>query len=550
MGNTFTNYTVKMQGIMEGIEDDFSSFYTKEDAEREIRTIARGQSSARRAKANLTEMLRGSGITPEWDSSGKLKNPEKVIGAFLDEEELEAKMYRKMHDVYLRFPTSENYLKRIVNRLGDPDFRNDSVRLAIVRQFLRYTDYCTKPVLDYIAEHLDEEARARYKKLKGAEKKEFGVAHVDESVFNALTEYTKTGDRRKDRDTVKNLQKKYRLLILANDLAQGKFHTNGGTRADLYRFAIAFGMTVYTDDEADAYDGRLDLEKNLFYEYYQDNFLRYISDHYKDNASSVESEPTGEGINYKNFAEIIYLYYLQKKDLSIAEKLKRAEKMISDCARAASEPEHAEWMESDLDAPDGFSFTGSYKEMYFTELCNIPEGELLPYICENYYIPPETIKGSKLSAASEENTARTEYENLLEELRLYMTGAPEASDIGSGFDFESRELASSDDPNYIRLLKMFDAKLHIKRKGNTTIFDPGPDARVTRTDMIALYYYLFIYLNENGSGHEHIPLPQIVDEFRSNVNYYLEASRFQKFTTKNIYDIFVVFALYRQLNLI
>ena len=81
---------------------------------------------------------------------------------------------------------------------------------------------------------------------------------------------------------------------------------------------------------------------------------------------------------------------------------------------------------------------------------------------------------------------------------------------------------------------MFDAKLHIKRKGNTTIFDPGPDARVTRTDMIALYYYLFIYLNENGSGHEHIPLPQIVDEFRSNVNYYLEASRFQKFTTKQL----------------
>ena len=116
MGNTFTNYTVKMQGIMEGIEDDFSSFYTKEDAEREIRTIARGQSSARRAKANLTEMLRGSGITPEWDSSGKLKNPEEVIGAFLDEEELEAKMYRKMHDVYLRFPTSENYLKRIIRK--------------------------------------------------------------------------------------------------------------------------------------------------------------------------------------------------------------------------------------------------------------------------------------------------------------------------------------------------------------------------------------------------------------------------------------------------
>ncbi len=550
MGNTFTNYTVRMQGIMEGIEDDFSSFFTKEDAEREIRTIARGQSSARRAKANLTKMLRGSGITPEWDSAGKLKNPEKVISAFPDEEELEAKMYRMMHDVYLRFPTSENYLKRIVYRLGDPEFRNDTVRVAIVRQFLRYTDYCTKPVLDYIAEHLGEEDNARYRKLRGAEKKEFGVAHADESMFNALTEYTLTGDRKKDRETLKNLQRKYRLLVLANDLAQGKFHTNGGTRADLYRFAIAFGMTVYTSEEADAYDGRLDLEKNLFYEYYQDNLLRYISDHYKDSASSVEAEPTGEGINYKNFAEIIYLYYLQKKDLSSSEKLKRAEKMISDCSKAASGPEHAERMTLDLDAPDGFSFTGSYKDMYFTELCNIPEGELMQYICENYYIPPEVVKGSKLAAASEENTAKTEYARLLEELRLYQSGVPEENDIGSGFDFESRELASSDDPNYIRLLKMFDEKLHIKRKGKTTLFNPGPDARVTRTDMIALYYYLFIYLNENGAGHDHIPLPEIVDEFRSNVNHYLEASRFQKFTTKNIYDIFVVFALYRQLNLI
>ena len=552
MDATFTNFTVRMQGIAEDIGGDFSSYYTKEDAAKEMRTIARGQSSARRAKASLESMLRGTGVSAKWDAQGKLANPEEILSAFPDEEELEARMYRVMHEVYLRFPTSENYMKRIVRRLGDPDFRDDSVRVAIVKQFLRHTDYCVKPVLDYISDHLSDEGKAKYKKLKGAEKKEFGITHADENMFQALTEYTKTGDRRKDRDNLKNLQKKYRLLLMANDLAAGKFHTNGGTRADLYRLAIAFGMTVYTDEEAESYDSRLDIEKNLFYEYYQDNLLRYISENYRGNASSVEAEPTGEGINYKNFAEIIYLYYLQNKELSAAEKLKRAEDMIRDCAKMASQPEYAEKAASDLYAPDGFSFTGTYKDMYFSDLCSVPESELVEFICENFYIPPETKAGSKLAAASDENTARTEYADMMEEIRLYQTGNPEDNDIGSGFDFESRELACSDDGEYIEVLKMLDEKLHIKRKGNTTLFSLPEEARITRTDMIALYYYLYIFLNETDAGpeREHIPLPQIVDEFSSNVNQYLVASRFQKFTTKNLFDMFVVFALYRQLNIL
>lgn len=42
----------------------------------------------------------------------------------------------------------------------------------------------------------------------------------------------------------------------------------------------------------------------------------------------MEAEPSGYSINYKNFAEVIYLYYLNKEGLTPAEKLSHAENVI------------------------------------------------------------------------------------------------------------------------------------------------------------------------------------------------------------------------------
>lgn len=135
----------------------------------------------------------------------------------------------------------------------------------------------------------------------------------------------------------------WRLLRVCNDLAAGRFHPNGQTRRELYHFAILFDMSYYFEEEKKnnaAYEKNRDMEKNLFQDYYNDNLLRILatSRTVGEADTSIEPEASGEGINYKNYAECIYLYYIRHKESSVpGERLKAAEDMIRQCGNTKPE---------------------------------------------------------------------------------------------------------------------------------------------------------------------------------------------------------------------
>ena len=549
------NYTQLMTLAQEKADQIFDSFYTREDVMEQLRVIKKGLSSAPRARAALQKMCSClvPPVRPVFDDKGIPAGQDQIISAFPSEEEVETRMYRVMYDMYVQFPSSEAYIARIVRRLGDPDLQDSSVRLSIVRQFLRYTDFNTAPVKKLLKQRLSEEDVKAFTRLSKADKEEWYVKAADEALFDALDiRAVSTGDWRKDHDARRNLQKKYRLLALADDLASGRFRTNGGTRSDLYYFAAAFQMRAYPDAASSDYDPSRDIEKNLFYDYYHDNLLRYVSGSYLTDASSQEAEPVGEGINYKNFTEVIFLYYLEKPALTPRERLKKIEDTIDQCVKLAQTPDRISHMAESPEAPDLFDFTGSYRSLYTEELYKIPEAQLPLYICDHFYIPPEVRSGSKLMAASLTNTASEEYNRILDDIRASQTFLSEELDIGSGVDFECDALLSVSDDNFLRILHKFDEKLHLKRAKGATLFSPDPESRISRTDMIALAYYRYILKQEEETSRirEHIPLRDIFDDFSYDVNPHLTRSRFQALTSKNIYDMFVVFALYRQLNLL
>lgn len=129
----------------------------------------------------------------------------------------------------------------------------------------------------------------------------------------------------------------YLLLRICDDLASGKFRTNGATKRDLYLFALVFHMTYYSPSQSGAvYDETRDVEKNLFTDYYATNVLQYLSSTYLNGKTDGEIDPAGCSINYKNYAEMIYLYYICQDydNMSAAEKatekIRRATKMIND----------------------------------------------------------------------------------------------------------------------------------------------------------------------------------------------------------------------------
>jgi hypothetical protein len=118
--------------------------------------------------------------------------------------------------------------------------------------------------------------------------------------------------------------------LWADDLASANFDNQHTIRRKLYIFAIVFGMTYNTGADNEIFDESSDIEKNLFCDYYSDNLLDSIMNGDKRSAGR-DKEPSGHGINYKNFVEVIYLYYLHKNGLSVSEKLSLAEKMIKKC---------------------------------------------------------------------------------------------------------------------------------------------------------------------------------------------------------------------------
>ena len=139
--------------------------------------------------------------------------------------------------------------------------------------------------------------------------------------FKAQTNemFDKGVDRAKDNGSIP------RILKIADDLAEGKYKRSSEMKEILYLFAFAFDMSIsFVNDQERTLR---DVRKSLFEDFYCDNIIRYVNEYQKN---GVYEEPTGITIQFKNFVEIIYLYWLNKdsKTYSPAEKYLAANRMI------------------------------------------------------------------------------------------------------------------------------------------------------------------------------------------------------------------------------
>ena len=210
------------------------------------------------------------------------------------------------------------------------------------------------------------------------------------------------------------------LLAMCNDLAEGNFRVTGKTKVYLYYFAFMFGMTLPL--EGKECPDEKNLAKNLFQDFYCDNLLRTLEGIYVDESkkTQIEKEPTGEGINYKNFAEAIYLYYLCRDDLAMCpgEKIDAAEDAIAKCMKLAKnvqkkEDPSEEWRKKSQE------YTAVYRDHFLTGLLNKTPDEVPEYIVKNYIVIPENKKNpQRIQIESEERTAKKSMIEIIEQLDL------------------------------------------------------------------------------------------------------------------------------------
>lgn len=558
-----SNITDYMQSMAVQEWKEFEWAHTKEDLLEQLRQTCMTKKSSRLYHMDrLEKSLKASGIKADDlcdlldTKNGEEKVRERIKDSFLPEDwkEIEKKLFAMLHKEYLSFPTSSSFMERLVKDpirgLADEEFRKDSVRVAIVKQFMKYTSYKTAAVKTIVKEKLE-------KKFPGQTSFDLDtiISHIDESIF----------DDHSDKP----------LLKLADDLQSGNFRTNGRTRKDLYMFAFAFGMTSSFEKDDLEYDERTDIEKNLFQDYYTDNLLRYISDEYKKDSRRFDAEPSGAGINYKNFAEVIYLYYLGKDGMSAEEKIKEAESLIKEIKKCMKE------------GPSEQNEFEYQKTRYFKDICNeeqvskLSRDNLKNFIMKKYNIPQGRRSSADITIDEETRTASECLSSIYIKI-LELNGETEISSTDtdsiyqwiqkSYSEFSSKDMVKDyriaieeilmdyrEDDDFVLLIEKLDKKLDISKKvsylqeqNNKTLtsdLQKQNKTLITRADLIAagFYYFQLKYL-EYKEDEKIISLQDVYEEFRDFIDNYLEYSRFQKINPKNIFDMYVVSSLYQAVN--
>lgn len=322
-------------------------------------------------------------------------------------------------------------------------------------------------------------------------------------------------------------------FIRSNNLAKGRFGKSKAIKKPLYYFAFAFNMKYYSSTDQEDYDKQKDIKKRLFEDYYSDNLISFLS---AESSKNMEAEPSGYSINYKNFAEVIYLYYLNKEGLTPAEKLSHAENVIDKIKK--SERGKGRNHKADL-------FTEDYSKKVNDEVFRLEEGELENYITDNFYCDDNSKLGA-LEISDEQRTAFREYKNLIDEIdKRHNEYCHKGYYIRycDNFDFVVLPEPYSSDERFCKLIDRI--KLKIK---TDKVLKVNDNAHITRTKMIAAYYYMYCYKCLSREDNINTGLDRIYSDFESGLNKILEESGYQKISPKNIFDSVIIIFAYCKIN--
>ncbi len=430
---------------------------------------------------------------------------------------------------------------------------------------------------------------------KNIAKKEKSCSN-DLIVIKARLDYltNKKGSLADERDRLKNepkdlqseLAKIYAPLMWADEIAHGYFNDQQTTRTKLYWFAIIFEMTFFSGAEDEIESDETDIQKNLFFDFYADNLLNNLLIEDSEEFKRIEKEPTGHGINYKNYAEAIYLYYISRTDMTPSEKLTNATDMINRCS--TPDENYLEGQKKHADK------NTRYYESELENLLSIDANDkdaLYRYIRENYILAAKSGT-NPTHLASGNKTAGEVYNSMLNALKKLAGIIDECQRLGKDDKKENKSEYTSDsarqavelshllgdtlklinDKSLTNMLTRIEERFYCVHRKKTTdecidsTFLPkgNPEEDVSRTRIIILYYFWFglTYISE---GTDVSDFKSFYDAFCENeemkvytkqnqrtyymgVNDCLKAAGYQEINPKNIFDITVLFLAFKKIS--
>lgn len=463
---------------------------------------------------------------------------------------------------YKNYASPEDYLTRIVkhNRSEDDHWANDTLRVQILKQFIKYgncltykSNYSNKNITLYGGKNYIKSYLMKKIDAKNISNINNYLKYINDDIFDILQ------NAKRDQKKPKGI---YGLIKLVDDLSSGKFHSEGSTKKGLYYFAIVYNMTYGNNFDTAQRDYR-EIEENLFHDYYANNLIRFITDPYKNAVNNAyERDPSGQAINYKNFVEAILLYFISK-DINPQEKIKKSSEMINRVKEKARNNNNNN--EEIIKQQTSF-----YKNQFDNELINLSEEEFEQFILSHYNCVPQRGIGD-FSVEADQRSAYRQYRIIINKLKeqLKKNNDEEEADlsvcnyglwfIDAGlFEKDSNELEKlyqifkvvqndndieitdfnkNDVKDFILLLK--EMNTFLSNKSMLSIEDPK---YVTRTAIIIAYYYYFNALHlyqEDQMGFK-----ELYEEFKNDINRYLDEAYFQRINPKNIFDILIILSSY------
>lgn len=195
-----TQFTLQSERAIEEIRSRIMTFYGREDFEWKIKQFLNSRSksdfkSVRRELMNMAHARRlniGNIVMAEkidesalWDSIREVPTREQIKFEFVKE----------LHKIYKKFPTAEKFMARIIRRSSNNEFSADSLRLQILKLFVRNTNYHTSAIEKRILSDLTESEIKNYSSLDSNSKREFLIEKLQENIFIARKQdYSKVFD--------------------------------------------------------------------------------------------------------------------------------------------------------------------------------------------------------------------------------------------------------------------------------------------------------------------------------------------------------------------
>ena len=574
MGSAKGTITRRTDTVLDGLQNEFKSLCTRDDFMRKIEAINKaGSKSDRPSKLRkLFDMFDMCGIKYERGRDNEYYKNLVETSDIPEFPEIQDRMLLALFARYEEYPSPEDYMKRIVDRLctEEDGWQSDTLRLRILKQFIKYGNYLSD------AGYRGKGAICKYVKDKIGRKpsEEEILVCLEDEIFDVLK-------------TAEKSQKKpggtFGLLKTADDLAAGKFRAEGATKRSLYLFAMVYGMTYYSgsSEDAEIIDYKTDIETNLFRDYYANNLMRYISEAYRGKLYEYELDPSGQGINYKNFAEMIYLYYISR-EYTPQEKIRLSGEMIKRVQEKQFKQGRVNVEEEDR--------TVFYRNLFSEDILSQSEADFENFICDNYDCDTYAgsyktkkgtveIKTGVLQMEAAQNSAFAEYNAILKALEkrgvalescnygLWFTDVAafkkggtynicnRRSDIDRKKFEEFMELLIAINNFIGHTASESESKqnqeqewVNPSRRKTKALYVTSPET-ITRTSLLVAYYYYYNAVHENDGNDKWKNFEEVFNSFQNDINPKLEGANYQPLSGKNIFDVVLTFSSYAYLNM-